>query len=282
MLALFFASFIFGPHHEARAQESLIKSAIKELRDSVTAFINAKDNDEISAQEKEIKRIETAKETLKKILRLGLVEISALKDRLNELEIEKLVITDYTFDASEVYDSLARLLEYYEAYHNDTLKKVERLKNYDEAKNIAKEIKKWRESIYAPGIQKILSLDLVLRNKAILGIADARFEKILSDLRKLKNSKLLTFAELEALLNAATANLKTAEALDDEATRLILRALKENTLNPPDKNLDENEVAISSHKRISNLVDQSIIKIKDAYKKFIEINTKVKKILELE
>lgn len=278
-LAIIIASFIFNAPITVMASD--IPTTIEEIRDSISDLLIAKDDDSVSEQEKEKKKVEAAKNTLKKILELGLLEIKTFKSKLDDLNIGDLVVSDYTFDSSDVYDSLDRLLNYYEAFYKDTLKRLQSVKKYEDIQVLAKDIKLWRENTYTPGIQKILALDLVLRNKNIIKIANSRFDKILSDLRKLKNSGLISLSEVERYLADATANLKAAEALDSEITKITLQLLKKQTLNLDNQKKNDSRLIISDYKRINNLVDQSIIKVKEAYKIFIALNSEVKKNLEL-
>lgn len=277
-LAIIFASFVFL----LSSGTVLAKTEIEEVKESADALIGIKDSDNLSPKAKEEKKLAAAKDTLRKILALSITEVERLQDKLDELEIEKLVATDYTFDAAEVHEMLSRMLDYYLAYYEDMGKRLELINTYDAARNFARDLKTWREKTYLPGVERLLALDLVLRNKNLIGIANARFEKILNDLRKLKNSKLITFESLEEFLMNATGNLKSAAALDEEATNLLIRMLKSSTLNPAPGNDAGNAELANLYRRIGNLVDQSLIKIKIAYRQFLEINSLVKKMIGTE
>jgi hypothetical protein len=277
-LALLLASFVFL----FAAAPVLAKTEIEEVKESADTLVSIKDSDNLSPKTKEEKKFAAAKDTLRKILGLSIAEVKRLQDKLDELEIEKLVASDYTFDAAEVHEMLSRMLDYYLAYYDDMGKRLDLISAYEEARNFARDLKTWREKTYLPGVERLLALDLVLRNKNLIGIADARFEKILNDLRKLKNSKLITFESLDEFLMSATGNLKSAAALDEEATNLLIRMLKSSTLNPAPGNDFGNSELASLYRRINNLVDQSLTRIKNAYRQFLEINTLVKKMVGVE
>ncbi len=280
-MGLFVTSFVFVA--SAKEIPESIESAIKNVRQNVGALVGIKDDANLTNEEKEVKKFEAAKDALESVINLGLAEIAAFKEKLNEIEIEKLSAADYTFDAEETHENLQKMIGYYEAYHKDMLKRVELLSGYKDAQNLAKDIKNWRDKIYRPGIRKILSLELVLKNRDIINVANNRFDKILADLKKLKNAKLITLSSVEPLLDSITGDKKATAALDEEITIIILKILKTPTpiLETSNKQKPE-ESLISDHKLISNLVEQSFLKVKDMYKAFIEINALVKKMIGIE
>lgn len=281
LVGLLVTSFVFVSY--AKEIPDSIESAIKNVKQNVDTLVSIKDNAGLTEEEKETKKFEAAKDALLSVIELGLTEISAFKEKLSEQKIEKLSASDYTFDAEEIHGNLKKMVEYYEAYHQDMLKRVELLEDYKDAQGLAKDIKNWREKIYRPGIKKILSLELTLKNKEIIKVANNRFDKILADLRKLKNAKLITLSSVEPLLDNITGNKKAIIALDEEITAIILKILKTPTatLEASDK-LSSEKVLISDHQLISNLVEQSFLKVKDMYRAFIEINSLVKKMIGVE
>lgn len=280
LLALIFASLIFI----LAVLPASAKTGVLEVKESVGVFINIKDNTALSSKAKEEKKFATGKDALRKILALSIAEVERLKTKLDDLEIEKLVAADYTFDAAEVHEMLSRTLEYYLAYYSDMEKRIEFLSAYEEVRAFARDLKTWREKTYLPGVERLIALDLVLRNKNILRVANIRFEKILSDLRKLKNSKLITYESLDEFLIGATGNLKSAAALDEEATNMLIRLLKASSLKLETGKDSEgaNAELASLYRRINNLVDQSLLRVKNAYRQFLEINSLVKKMVEVE
>ncbi len=255
-----------------------LQNALAEVRSSVENFINIKDDDSLEVGAKDLKKFEASKNMLQKIVNLGLLEVGTFKKELNDSAIEDLVTNDYTFDAAEAHDTLVNTLTYYSAYFTSTGERIENLKTYSETQSLAHDLKIWRMQIFNPGIERIIGLKLVLRNKNIIKITKSRFEKILIDLKKLKNAKLITFDALQASINGAAANINSAEALDTEATALIIKILKTSAVTENrDKNVEKN--IPTDFQKINNLVGQSFIKIKDTYKKFIETNELVKKMM---
>ncbi len=274
-LAPLLASLIFG------SPAAMAKTASDEVKASVGAFISAKDNDTLSPQSKEVKKFAAARETLRKILDLSIAEVERLKEKLDNLKIEELVASDYSLDAAEVYDMLSRLLDYYLVYYADMEKRVDGLKTYEETRVAARDLKEWRGKTYLPGVERLVAIDLVLRNKSILRTAGSRLDKILNDLRKLKNSKLISLETLNELVANAGNNLKSAAALDEEATNVLIKLLKTSSLNlEPQEQKDAAFEAV--YRRIVDLTDQSLIRIKNGYRYFFEINIRVKKMVGVE
>ncbi len=258
--------------------EATLQSVLQEVRDSVDLFISIKDSDTLDAAEKETKKNTAAKITLGNIIKLGALEVAQLQNELDDLTIENLVASDFTFDAAEANDMLKSTLAYYDAYYASALTRLNSAQNYNEIQQIARDLKSWREQSFKPGAQRISGLSMVLHNKEIIKIANGRFNKILTDLKKLKNAKLITFETLQDLLNGASASIKAAEALDVEATALVIKTLKTSPLTTNNQTQGNQ----SDHQRLGSILDQSFTKIKDAYKKFIETNGIVRKMMGIQ
>ena len=166
-------------------------------------------------------------------------------------------------------------------HYADMEKRVDGLKTYEETRVAARDLKEWRGKTYLPGVERLVAIDLVLRNKSILRTAGSRLDKILNDLRKLKNSKLISLETLNELVANAGNNLKSAAALDEEATNVLIKLLKTSSLNlEPQEQKDAAFEAV--YRRIVDLTDQSLIRIKNGYRYFFEINIRVKKMVGVE
>ncbi len=250
----------------AEGNTSAVTSARDALKTSVNELVSAKDGNEKDA-DREAKKLAAAKETVKKAAELGISEIVTLEKKLKNLEIEKLVTDDYTFDAVDVHDKLAAGLAEGKSYQKTLLRNIDIAATQEDIQRIAGELQKWRDDFYTPIVKKIFSIDLVLRQKNIVTMGNNRFEKILNDLHKLKNAKLIALEPFDALLRQATGNQKTAVALHEEATQLLLAKLRSG-----------NETI--DNQRITNLVEQSFGSVRKMYKQFMEINKLVKEMLD--
>lgn len=259
-----------------------LQEAIDDVRASIDELATIKDSEDGNISEKESKKVTAGKEALYKIIALGKAEVSALENKLDDLEIEQLVASDFNFDAEETHENLTQMLSYFEAYYDGAVKRVNNLETYEEVRAFARDIRLWRDGVYTPGSQRILSLDLVLKNKNIIKIGNARFDKIAIDLKKLKNAKLITLTAIEPLLNNAAGNKKIAIALDEEITSIMLKMLREYPVVLGGGVKNEPIDIIPDYERVENLVGQSFGNVRDMYKKFLEINSLVKKMLASE
>ena len=254
-----------------------LPDALQSLKASVNALAQTKDN--TPPAEKDQLEFRAKVQTLQKVIELGLAETKDLKSRLADLHIEELVADDFTFDAVETSSVFARMLASFDDYHNEAERKLLAAKDSADVKAIATTMRAWREKAYNPGVRKILSLGLLLQNRAALKTASARFDKILADLRKLKSAELITMTTIDPLVTSSGASLKKAKALHEDATNIVLRMLRERPGMPPETGDAE---LISPHERIANLVDQSFAELRGAYKTFIAVNQAVKKMLGIE
>lgn len=244
------------------------------IEESISSLIATKDNVALEAEKKAEEEQRVAKETLKKIVAIGITEATSFQKKVGVMAIETLVTDDYSFDAEAIKETLNQLLAYYISYYEEIGKRIESTTKKEAVRTIAKDIDVWRNELYNPGIQIILSIDLVLKGKSIVAIGNSRFEKILVDLRRLKKNKLINMDELEPLLRQATANQKIANSLDREAMGLLLQTL--NRLKADDRNA----IGTANYKKIKHQVGYLFERIRDMYKQFLEINKQVKTMLE--
>lgn len=256
--------------------------ALRDLKASVEGLARVKDT--VGAEDKEKQEFRAKTQTLQKVIELGKREVEDLNERLDELHIEELVADDFTFDPVEAAETFAQMLDTFDNYYAEAEKRLLAAQNITDIKKtdikkIAADMRAWRESIYNPGVRKLLSLGLVLQDRAAIKTASSRFDKILADLRKLKSAELITLDSLQPLISGSGASLKKAKALNEDATNILFRILRER----PGMMADNGDVTlITPHERIANLADQSLAELRIAYKKFMELNQAVKKMLGIE
>lgn len=255
-------SFALGASDNRSAMD-IARDAVKT---SVKALVDAKDDTSVSNVDREINKLAAAKETVKKVIAIGLAEVETLTKKLDGLEIEKLVTDDYTFDAEKIHDEFASIFVESRAYYRSAGKAIDRAGTLTETQDIAAQIEKWRHESYNPVVQRLFAIDLVLRQRTIVAMGNNRFEKILNDIRKLKNAKLITIESFDVLLRRATADQKIANSLNTDATNLLLAELR------------DARTSIDT-RRIIALIEQSFTRIKNMYKQFLEINKLVKEMI---
>lgn len=251
--------------------------ALRDLKTSVEALARVKDT--VGAEDKERQEFRAKTQTLQKVIELSKREIEDLNERLSELRIEELVADDFTFDPVESKDGFEQMLGTFDYYFTEAERRLLAAQNIADIKKIASDMRAWRENVYNPGVRKLLSLGLVLQDRAAIKTASLRFDKILADLRKLKSAELITLESLQPFITDSGASLKKAKALNEDATNILFRLLREK----PGMLADNGDASvITPHERIANLADQSLAELRIAYKKFMELNMAVKKMLGIE
>lgn len=261
----------------ARRSPEGLYSALKELKSSVDNLARVKDA--APREDKEKQEFRAKVQTLQKVIDLGKREVEDLRERLGELHIEELVAADFTFDSVETAETFAQALKTFDHYYSEAERNLLAAQESADIKKIAAEMRAWRETSYNPIVKKLLSLGLVLQDRAAIKTTSSRFDKILSDLRKLKSAELITLDTLQPFTNSAGAGIKKAKALNEDATNILFKILRER----PGMMADNGDVKlISPHERIANLADQSLAELRMTYKNFIELNEAVKKMLGVE
>lgn len=234
-----------------------------EIGSLVNELIVLKDNPSLSAEEKENQEITLRKEALLKILALSLLETGDLKEKLKALDLEN-------EEQKKIQNILFVLLAGYEDYY---LELKERLLEEElflgDLKDLTKEFKQWRKENYSKNVALVLNFILVFSEKSALKTADLRLEKIISDLNKLENAKLIKKQDFQELLNASIQHLTQAHLLNKKAKDLLMLTASTTLANLTAAPVDEkNEVRF--------LVKEALEEMKTAYKIFLEISQGVK------
>lgn len=250
-LALFV--FLFGGG-VAFAQSEELKTAKQGVVDSVSALSDIQENAELSDAEKEAQEAEARKIALKKIFELSQLELKTLTQKVSavkELSVEYIELQNQLI--KNLGEASADIHEY-----ADTLTELMAL---PDVKQFAADFKEWRETKYNVAIHNALDFISVFQAQTFLKIAEARFEKIATDLRRLRSSKIVKTETLEPLLSWAGQDLKEARAQYAQAVTLLLET-------KPDK------------PSVGVLVDALVANIKDAYKRFFEMSDLVRKMVK--
>lgn len=302
--ALFIAASLMLTAVPAQAQEKTasgqtpsgaIQSAFQDAVESVEQLVTVKDS-ELNAEEKARLELEARKNALAKIIDLTILEIEDLKNKLKKLDPKDFPQADYL----PVRDEFLKVLDKFIEYHVSLQEIVEKSLKLEEVKNLAAEFKNWREANYSPQIRKILDFILVFQGNAIIKIVDRRLEKIINDLKKLGNSKLIDVKKLEPLLEEAITSINAARELNANADELLQTALfpppapeSDAEINP-EENSAENPTTTETIPApeepapapapvitIQKLIEESLVKIKNAYIKFMEMGSLIKANLKI-
>ena len=292
------------PFSNIFAQENL-QDPLKEVSNKVDELIELKDDNTLSDEEKEIKEIQVRKEALEKIITLSLIETENLIIKLSALEL-------VSENQIAIKDSFVEILKNNEVYSKELGEKIkEENLSLDDVKNLAQEYKDWRDENYNKYIKKITVFLLTFQEKQVLKTAEIRLEKIMSDLKKLEDLKIIKKDDTLKFITASTKNLANAQILNSKAEEKIMLAIERDILEvasstesmtatstaeaimmlavEPEEQLGEveKEAATSSIEIIleedeaQSLVEESLQEIKNAYANFIDISNKVSQRLRL-
>ncbi len=262
--------------------------AIKSAREAVIETLDklaAVREQELNPRDKERREFELKKLALNKIADLSLLETEDLETKLealSEIPAEFLILKDSFLIA------LANFLEVLSGFKKQLLIS----NDLATVQNLAGEFKNWREAIYNPEVKKIAALMSVFQNKKLLKVADARFELIAGEIRRLKPAPKSIPENWLALLNQAALKLKSARELNAEAINQLLNYLpvieetpvdiaEDTPMREPKELKPETEKpepsAPEAEPTIGELTGQSIAQIREAYQNFIRLNNFIKK-----
>lgn len=225
-----------------------LQSVLREVAEKVGAIGEIKNNLFLNAEERGAKELQARKDALLKIFDLTLLEDEDLKEKL-------IGVKNLNEGEKKLRGNLIASLEENGNAYSEMKNRLEETNSITEVKQLAIDFKNWRNLVYNPKVEKIISFTLVFLEKNILETANQRLEKIKSDLEKLESAKLIKKEETAELLKKSIANLNQANELNNQAELILL------------KNNNETEEAPT----IKNLVEESLKEIRIAYKIFIEI-----------
>ncbi len=232
-------------------------SALAETPSST--LITADTNTELAPEEK----LSKAKDDLTKALDLSLKKVDSLKGRLNELNFPALSREE------DLKKDALKDLDEYAAYYKKTKTSLEKEDTLDAVKDLAKEVKEYRDTTYTPGVEKIIRFILIFYNEEVLGVANDRLGKIEADVKKLDKLGVIKEGDFRGKLDEAIGLLKEAADLQGDAKKIIL-----GTASSTDS---EKEKKLST----KDMIEKSLNNVKTVYDIFLELNQNVKKALGL-
>jgi hypothetical protein len=230
-----------------------LKNAKQEARESVDKLIDVKNNEELSEEEKLRLETEASRTALLDVFKFSALETQALIDKVKDAK-------DLTVEYIELQGGLLEDLNEFLGAYADFQDRLAAAENLEAIKELAAEFKNWRENVYGPVVQAALDFISVFQSRNLLKMAEGRFEKISQDLRRWKFSRIIKTDLLEPLLSQAGVSLKEARALYNQAAALLLENKEDK---PP----------------VKSFLDETLLKIRDAYKRFLEMSDLVKKML---
>lgn len=206
------------------AQENL-QVPNKEVSNKVNELVELKDDSILSDEDKEIKEIRIRKEALGKITNLSLVEIKNLEDKINSLDFE-------SGAQNAIKESFLGILDNNRKYSEDLKTKTESDKlTLEEVKNLAQEYKDWRDENYNKYIKKMTVFILTFQEKNVLKTANTRLEKIMTDLKKLENAKIIKKEDTWKYVDSAMKSLTNAQIFNSDAEKIIIDIIEKDIIN---------------------------------------------------
>ena len=225
----------------------------QELNEVYDGLKTLKENSDLPADERERQEAAARKEALLKILDLSLAEAQDLISDLKALELS-------TEEQQEWRDYLIYVLQTHREYYEKFKKELAADVSIANSRLLAKGFLIWRKNSYNKNIPLIANFILIFNEQKILKIANARLEKINSDLDRLEKTDLLDKREFEQFLRDAEADLQNAWALNQKAERSFFDG----------ENAGD----------IKLLAQASLKEIKNAYTQFLEISKRVRQLLK--
>lgn len=164
----------------------------------------------------------------------------------------------------------------------------------EDVKALAGQFKDWRESVYAQLITEVINFIMVFHANDIVKIGENRFDKLLRGVHRLKSSKLIKVDELEPLLNEAGVLIAEARLLHTKARDLLFATSTEESATTTLANdtifatstsvVDNKEYNKESGEdksaNIRALIEEAMLKVREAYDKFLKMSKLVRKMLD--
>ena len=204
-------------------------------------------------------KLAKAKEDLVMALDLSLKKVESLKSRLNELNFPE--------DSREraLKNEALSDLDTYAEYYLNAKENLDKKESLDEVKDLAKEIKEYRDITYTSGVEKIVGFILVFYNEEVLGVANDRFSKIGADIKKLDKLGVVSEGDFQEKLDEVSNLLKEAADLQGKAKKIILAT--------------STDPGGSEEPSAKDMIEKSLNNVKAVYGIFLELNQSVKKAL---
>jgi len=253
-------------------------STLIEVQEDTQNLIKAKDQENPTPEEEQKLRLEI----FTKVINLSLKEVEDIINQLNALK-------NLNEPETALLDQLLEKFNGFLQFYNEQKENLAPTAELDLAtiKKLAQDFKDWRENTYLPIFDTATDFLLINQQKAILEMTEKRYQKISLDVAKLKKANLKGIDQLEKYLNQAADLIEAAKTIWQEtqdnfwqvttatstATSTIA-SVATSTATSSAVTTEENQPL-----SIKNLIRDSLNKIKEAYRIFIEMSNLVRKLL---
>ena len=232
------------------------------------------------------------KKVLIEILETSQSEIEGLKNKLVGLNLDN----NWQKIRGRILDELSRSQAYYQFYEN---KINEGNINLEEIKQLAADLKDWREKNYTQKLLEATNMILIFKDEGLLKVARERIDKISADIKKLDKQNIIKTDVLKIYLSEADKNLTGADDSKNKAKDLFFKTIteqittlpeqqltvltpenaktgenqsSEKTGEPAKKSLSPEEIQNS----VRDFIKESIKDLRSTYENFLQMNDKIK------
>lgn len=219
--------------------------------------------------------IESRKQLLINVLESSQVEVNALKERLVNLKLEG---EEWQKIRENLLNTLSEFNDYYQDA-KDSINSTSSAITLEEVKDLAKDLKEWRESTYTPELDKIINMVLIFESENFLKITQSRFDKVSADIKKLDKQKMIRTDSLKNYLSQIDKHLKNVRILNDGVKNLFLKSMapvEEEIIDENEINTEETGPKENMQDTIKKMVIDSLKELKTAYEIFFAMNDKIK------
>lgn len=270
-----------------------------QIDEKLDNLLSAKDNLELSEEEKVAQEFTARQNLLSTIISCSLSESKDIKEKISSLP--NLTETEASIQKSYLSD-LDSFISYYES-QNKIFEKIS--EDQDKVRQLAQEILEWRQKEYNPKIKNIVDFSFIFKQREIISTAKNRLDKIKTSLSSLLS---ISSPQVNRLIKSAETHINQSVSLNNSAHNLHLEkyqessALESSTSTPkassplfkaaiPAPNSILSEISTSTATSTSetvpplteptsrDLVRQSLQEIKSAYDDFFEVSKAVKILL---
>ncbi len=273
----------------ASAQSTGVKKAMESAKETIDSLVSSKDgkkSDELSL------RIQTLKQAVS-------LSIAEAKDSSAKLSAIKNLAGDELSWQTSKLNEFVSVISYFEAQNKNIDNNVSDITAV-EVKNIAENFKAWREENYLPTLNEVRDYLLIDQQEKTVDMAKSRYQKIDEDIKKLEKVKVKNIDSARKMLQNANTLVSAGDVIIKEAhTSFFDKFITVSTSTATSSEItDINKEAIISNnltgdnatstlsgdlpqpKSIRDIVKDSSLKIRDAYKIFIDMSSLVRRLLK--
>lgn len=301
-IAVFLTTSFFGRPVFAESGTSTVQKALNNTKQFLDDLVTAKDegagND-----------IDLRVQTFRQVLDLSQTEAKDFEFKL--LAVDK----DPKFEAwkKSVMSGFDQAIAFFGS-QKDTVSSTDSL-DLGKIKQIAQDFKSWRDSNYLPLVGQVQDFLLIKQEAKGIQTAQARLQKITSDLKGLKQSAVTNSNDIKKSLDGSKKSIEQALDLNNQAVNLFMKeyvklinssstasstptstpistSTSTNVLQAPTSTIGINSTSTATSSpadlsasptpiiSIKDLVRSSLSKVKEAYQGFIDISGLVRKLLK--